>query len=89
MNETKQKKSDEKEQLEEELEAALEETFPASDPFSVGQASRKPRRPVDRQPAPIDHAEVDRLARKLEERIERREQQEGEDGQPNKEGGKS
>jgi hypothetical protein len=38
--------------LEAELDRALAQTFPASDPYSVGQSTstEPPSRPVDRQP---------------------------------------
>jgi hypothetical protein len=44
-------KSGERSKLEAELDTALEDTFPASDPFSVGQftATEPPSQPVDRQ----------------------------------------
>jgi hypothetical protein len=44
-------KSGERSKLEAELDTALEDTFPASDPFSVGQftATEPPSQPIDRQ----------------------------------------
>lgn len=48
------------------LDEALEETFPASDPISVGDVSHDPPegRPVDRRPPEIDRELVRELARK-------------------------
>jgi hypothetical protein len=48
-------KGKQRRKLEERLDEALEETFPASDPFSVGQftGTEPPSRPVDTEaPAP-------------------------------------
>ena len=59
----------EKKAIDKQLDKALEDTFPASDPYSVGDATNKPLGDVDRQPAPINHAEADRLARELAEKI--------------------
>jgi hypothetical protein len=44
--------------LEAVLDEALEQTFPASDPFSVGQstATEPPSRPVDRKPPGVETA---------------------------------
>jgi hypothetical protein len=50
-----EKKPSERRKLEERLDEALEETFPASDPFSVGHftGTEPPSRPVDtKAPAP-------------------------------------
>jgi hypothetical protein len=53
------KRSDEQK----ELDAALEATFPASDPVAIGDASASgPDRPVHRKPATLDVALVDELA---------------------------
>ena len=49
------------------LYMALEDTFPASDPFSVGHATgtEPPTRPVARRPPVIDAKRVRGLARKV------------------------
>jgi hypothetical protein len=53
-------------ELQEELDEALEATFPASDPVAVDEASSaKPDRPVDRKPAALDVALVEELARNV------------------------
>jgi len=51
---TQAPKPDDGRKLEANLDEALEQTFPASDPFSVGQvtATEPPSRPVDRR-APL------------------------------------
>ena len=43
------------------LDEALEQTFPASDPFSVGQftATEPPARPADRKAPLVEPQEVD------------------------------
>jgi len=52
--------------LEDELENALEATFPASDPVQIGSpTSETPDRPLHRRPAAIDKDLVDRLAREV------------------------
>lgn len=55
-------------ELDEELDDALEATFPASDPVAVGHESRKADRPADRRAPVIDLEEVRRLARKVKDR---------------------
>ena len=51
--------------LEIQLEDALEHTFPASDPISVGQpTSDAPDRPLNRRAPKLDVALVNELARK-------------------------
>lgn len=59
----------EKGKLDEKLDKALKESFPASDPQAVGQSSRKasPGKPVDRKPPRINKALVDHLAKKVSE----------------------
>ena len=58
-----------KNELEEELDNALEATFPASDPVSIGgTTSDKPKRPADRRPPKIDKDLVDKLAREVAEK---------------------
>lgn len=50
-------------ELEQELDEALEATFPASDPIAVGDTtSTKPERPIDRKPALLDKELVRELA---------------------------
>jgi hypothetical protein len=51
--------------LEAELDKALAQTFPASDPFSVGQltGTEPPSRPVDRKAPRIEGARSDRRKR--------------------------
>jgi len=52
------------------LDDALEQTFPASDPVAVGHpTSTKPRRPVDRRPPLIDKRLVEELAETLKDKI--------------------
>lgn len=60
---TKKSKSD----LDKELDEALKETFPGSDPIAVDTTDDKPVRPVDRKPPIIDKELVDRLAEKAKE----------------------
>ncbi len=55
-------------ELDEELDDALEATFPASDAVAVGHESRKADRPADRQAPAIDLEEVRRLARMVKDR---------------------
>jgi len=53
-------------ELQKELDEALKETFPASDPVAVGKVTaERPDRPAGRQPAKIDKALVDKLAREV------------------------
>jgi hypothetical protein len=55
-----------KAELEKQLDRALENTFPASDPVSIGDVtSLKPDRPMDRQAPKIDRALVDKLAKEV------------------------
>lgn len=50
-------------ELEKDLDQALKATFPASDPFAVGEASgSEPDRPLHRRPAKLDNALVEELA---------------------------
>jgi hypothetical protein len=58
----------ERRKLEAELDKALAQTFPASDPFSVGQftANEPPARPVDRRAPELPKAA--RTRRKRESR---------------------
>lgn len=62
-----------KEELESQLEDALEHTFPASDPFAVGEpTSSEPERPLNRRPALIDKDLVDELAQKVAGKLRKR-----------------
>jgi hypothetical protein len=55
-----------KAELEKQLDQALEGTFPASDPISIGDVTTStPDRPLHRKPAAIDQALVERLAREV------------------------
>lgn len=61
------KKKLSKSELEAQLDDALQETFPASDPVTVGDVSGEtPERPENRQAPHIDKALVERLAREVE-----------------------
>lgn len=56
-------------ELQSELEEALKATFPASDPFAIGdETSHTPDRPEGRRPARIDKALVEKLAQDLVKR---------------------
>jgi hypothetical protein len=50
---------------EEKLTKTLKETFPASDPSSGNIIEHTPTRPVDRKPAELDKATVDKLAEEV------------------------
>jgi hypothetical protein len=52
--------------LDAQLDEALTETFPASDPIAVGRftATEPPARPIDRKAPVIDIADVDAARRK-------------------------
>ncbi|HRN87684.1 hypothetical protein [Hyphomicrobium sp.] len=53
-------------ELEKQLNNALQDTFPASDPVSVGEVSGEtPERPADRQAPAIDKGLVEKLARQV------------------------
>ena len=55
-------------ELEKQLDKALQETFPASDPGHVGIfTAGEPDRPIGRRPARIDKALVDKLAKQVAE----------------------
>lgn len=58
--------SSENKKLDEQLDKALEQTFPASDPVAVGQETVKPEGRESRKAAPVN---VD-LAKKLAEKLE-------------------
>ncbi len=51
------------------LDETLKETFPASDASSGNRIEEKATRPIDRRPAPINEAEVDKLAEDVKEKI--------------------
>lgn len=58
-----EKKNKKSKDLDAELENALEATFPASDPVSIGEdTSDKPDRPASRRPPQIDKHLVEELA---------------------------
>lgn len=53
-------------ELDAELDEALQETFPASDPIAVGEVTgTEPDRPLDRRPAKLDKDLVEELARNV------------------------
>lgn len=53
-----------KKEQQRDLDAALKDTFPASDPVANGEASAsEPDRPLDRRPAKLDVGLVEELAR--------------------------
>ena len=55
-----------KAELEKQLDQALADTFPASDPISVGDVTTAtPDRPLHRKPAALDRDLVDRLAQEV------------------------
>ena len=57
-----------KQELDRELDNALQATFPASDPVSVGEVSgTEPDRPLHRRPAALDTELVNELARRVEQ----------------------
>jgi hypothetical protein len=64
---TEEPKKLSKDELDEQVDESLKETFPASDPPAVGQPTREPPkgRPVDRKPPKLDKALVRRLAEKV------------------------
>jgi hypothetical protein len=55
-----------KHESDKDLDRALKDTFPASDPTSGNRIDEKPVRPVHRRPAKIDKALVDKLAKEVE-----------------------
>jgi hypothetical protein len=60
-------------ELDSQLDDALEHTFPASDPVSVGEpTSNVPERPIGRRPALIDKDLVDELAEKVAGKLRKR-----------------
>jgi hypothetical protein len=53
-----------KAQVDKELNEALKETFPGSDPIAVDRKEDEPVRPIDRRPPLIDKALVETLSEK-------------------------
>ncbi|HET6389763.1 hypothetical protein [Hyphomicrobium sp.] len=51
-----------KAQVDQELDEALKETFPGSDPIAVDRTSDQVVRPVDRQPPLLDKDLVEKLS---------------------------
>ena len=51
------------------LKETLKDTFPASDPLSSNEVDEVPVRPVDRQPADLDRANVDKLAEEVRRKL--------------------
>jgi hypothetical protein len=51
-------------EVDKELDEALDETFPASDPIAVDRRRDEPIRPVDRRPPVIDKDLVEKLSDK-------------------------
>lgn len=60
-----------KSQLDKDLDEALKETFPGSDPIAVDNTDDKPIRPMDRQPPVINKQLVEELAQKAKARRNR------------------
>jgi hypothetical protein len=60
-----------KSELDNDLDEALKETFPGSDPIAVDATPDKPLRPVDRRPPALDKGAINRLAQKAKERLKR------------------
>jgi hypothetical protein len=59
-----------KAELDKELDEALDETFPGSDPIAVDRKDDEPIRPVDRRPAAIDKELVEKLSEKAKSKKE-------------------
>ncbi len=53
-----------KSEVDQELDEALDETFPASDAIAIDTKHDQPIRPVDRLPPRIDKSLVEKLAKK-------------------------
>jgi hypothetical protein len=60
-----------KSQLDKDLDEALRETFPGSDPIAVDRSDDKPIRPMDRRPPIINKQLVEQLAQKAKDRRKR------------------
>jgi hypothetical protein len=54
-----------KAEVDKELDEALDETFPGSDPIAVDAKDDTPIRPVDRLPPQIDKGLVEKLSEKI------------------------
>ncbi len=52
-----------KQEKDRDLNKALEQSFPASDPASTNQSDETPVRPINRKPAIIEKSSVDALAK--------------------------
>lgn len=61
-----------KAQKDRELNEALKQTFPASDPLSSNEADDEPVRPRNRKPALFDPTLVHRLAERVGEQMKKR-----------------
>jgi hypothetical protein len=59
-----------KAELDKELDEALNETFPGSDPIAVDRKDDGPVRPVDRRPPVIDKDLVEKLSEKAKSKKE-------------------
>ncbi|MGE0023330.1 MAG: hypothetical protein AB7S70_06845 [Hyphomicrobium sp.] len=69
MTHTDEKTMKKKAELDEELESALEATFPASDAVAIEKTTTDaPDRPLHRRPPKIDRKLVDKLAKKVAEK---------------------
>jgi hypothetical protein len=60
-----------KSQLDKDLDEALRETFPGSDPIAVDNTDDGPVRPMDRRPPVINKQLVEELAQKAKARLNR------------------
>jgi hypothetical protein len=60
-----------KQELDEDLDEALKETFPGSDAIAVDARQGKPVRPIDRRPPVITNEIVAQLVQRAKERRER------------------
>jgi len=58
-----------KAELDKQLDDALKDTFPASDPVTIGEAhATEPDRPIDRKPALLDKELAHELAEHLKQK---------------------
>lgn len=62
---SKQRTETQRKSTDDELDDALKQTFPASDPVSVGSDGEGAGARVDREPARLDRALVERLSREV------------------------
>jgi hypothetical protein len=51
------------------LHETLKESFPSSDANSGNVIDKEPSRPMDRKPAKIDKANVDKLAKEVQDKL--------------------